>query len=223
MIIVPDQKFNPNFVEEVDASLKLAPGVSISKFFGGSGNPCSMSTVPMYMKTTEGYDENRKQLARNLYLQAEMFRAINGKTDMFKDIRLVVVEGVYRGGPAEAHTADPNTFDNPDLASFFKEIQGDNVLKREGRLVVYKVIDDEGNVDLERTFDVAEYWANYMYYDKISLEYDKWDPSGKMNGQIGVYMPKVPESFDVSFGMELQSLYNGHGLSANELIECLEE
>ena len=109
-------------------------------------------------------------------------------------MRLIIVEGVYRGGPLEGFG------DNQ------RQIGGDNILKQDGRLVVYKVIDEFGSVDLERTFDVAEYWKDYANYEKLSLEYDKWDPSGKMNGQIAVYMPEVPESFDVDFGMTVQSL-----------------
>lgn len=209
MIIAPDQKFNPNFEEDITGSTKLAPGVTLSKFFGGSGNPCSISTVEKY-RGEEGKEELKK-LARNLYLQAEIFRLINGNNDHFNDVRLIIVEGVYRGGPLEGFG------DNQ------RQIGGDNILKQDGRLVVYKVIDEFGTVDLERTFDVAEYWKDYANYEKLSLEYDKWDPSGKMNGQIAVYMPAVPESFDVDFGMTVQSMYNGHLLSANELIEVLEE
>lgn len=207
MIIVPDQKFNPNFEEKITGSTKLAPGVSLSKFFGGSGNPCSISTVEKYRLDQDAL----KQLSRNLYLHAELFRSINGNVDHFKDVRLIIVEGVYRGGPQEGFG------DNEKL------ISGDNTKKQDGKLVVYKVIDEFGIVDLERTFDVAEYWKDYANYDMLSLEYDKWDPTGAINGQIAVTMPEVPESFDVSFGMAVQSMYNGHLLSANELIEVLEK
>lgn len=207
MIIAPDQKFNPDFQDKITGGTKLAPGVTLSKFFGGSGNPCSISSIEKYRLNE---NDELKQLARNLYLHAELFRSINGKTDQFKDIRLVIVEGVYRGGPQEGFG------DNE------KEIRGDNILKQEGRLVVYKVIDEFGKVDLERTFDVAEYWKDYMNYELLSLEYDKWDPSGVINGQIAVTMPKVTESYDVDFGMGVQTFYNGQLFSANELVEVLE-
>lgn len=198
MIIVPDQKYNPEFQKTVDSGTKLAPGVSLSKFLGSKGNPCSFSTIPRYQ-----YDgTQRRQLARNLYLHAELFRSINGNTDFFKDVRLIVSEGVYRGGPLET-------------------VAGENQLKQDGRLVVYRVVDENGDIDYERTFDVAEYWKDYANYDKLSLEYDKWDGSGELNAQIAVQMPVVPYTFDVSFSKEVETVYNGLLFSKNELVEIL--
>ena len=200
MIVLPDQKFNPNFQDIILSSTKLAPGVSLAKFLGTKGNPCSLTTVPKYQND----QTERKQLARNLYLHAELFRSVNGNTDMFKDVRLIVTEGVYRGGPIET-------------------VAGDNLTKQEGRLVVYKVVGEDGKIDYERTFDLAVFWKDYMNYDKLSLEYDIWNPNGVLNAQIAVETPKVPESFDVSFGGKVQTNFNGSLLSADELTEVLED
>mgnify|MGYP000045749482 FL=1 len=200
MIVLPDQKFNPNFQDIILSSTKLAPGVSLAKFLGTKGNPCSLTTVPKYQND----QTERKQLARNLYLHAELFRSVNGNTDMFKDVRLIVTEGVYRGGPIET-------------------VAGDNLTKQEGRLVVYKVVGEDGKIDYERTFDLAVFWKDYMNYDKLSLEYDMWNPNGVLNAQIAVETPKVPESFDVSFGGKVQTNFNGSLLSADELTEVLED
>lgn len=200
MIIVPDQNFNPNFVDTIDSGTKLAPGVSISKFLGTKGDPCSLTTIDKYKDDQDA----RKQLARNLYLHAELFRSINGNVDFFKDIRLVVVEGVYRGGPTET-------------------IAGENKDKQDGKLVVYRCIDENGQIDYERTFDLAEYWKDYTQYDKLMLEYDQWAPDGKLNAQVAVLMPEVPESFDVSFGKQVETRFNGQLLSKNELLEVLEK
>ena len=196
MIIIPDQKYNPNFLshQEINGSTKLAPGVSLSKFLGAKGNATSLNTSNV---------EDRQQVLRNLYVHAELFRMINGNVDMFKDVRLVVVEGVYRGGP-------------------FETVAGDNLLKQQGRLVVYKVYDENGEIDHERTFDLAVYWKDYGRYDKISLEYDLWDPDKKFNSQIAVYTPNVPESFDIDFGMDVETRWNGNVTTKNELIEILE-
>ena len=200
MIVLPDQKFNPNFQDIILSSTKLTPGVALAKFFGTKGNPCSLTTVPKYQND----QTERKQLARNLYLHAELFRSVNGNTDMFKDVRLIVTEGVYRGGPIET-------------------VAGDNLTKQEGRLVVYKVVGEDGKIDYERTFDLAVFWKDYMNYDKLSLEYDMWNPNGVLNAQIAVETPKVPESFDVSFGGKVQTNFNGSLLSADELTEVLED
>lgn len=200
MIIIPDQKYNPEFNLKVHSGTKLAPGVSISKFLGTTGNPCSLSTISRYQ--FDGTE--RRQLARNLYLHAELFRSINGNIDFFKDIRLIVAEGVYRGGPLET-------------------VAGENLLKQDGRFVVYKVVDENGDIDHERTFDVAEYWKDYANYEKLILEYDVWDPSGKLNAQIAVQMPQVPNTFDVNFAGDIETRYNGVLFSKNELIEVLED
>lgn len=199
MIIVPDQNYNPNFVDVIDSGTKLAPGVSISKFLGSKGNPCSLTTVSKYAEDQSA----RQQLARNLYLQAELFRSINGNVDFFKDVRLIVVEGVYRGGPTET-------------------VAGENKLKQDGQFVVYRVVDENGDIDYERTFDLAEYWKDYMHYDKLILEYDNWSIDGKLNAQVAVQMPVVPESFDVSFKKDIETRYNGQLFSKNELVEVLE-
>jgi hypothetical protein len=198
MIIVPDQNYNPNFVDNIDSGTKLAPGVSISKFLGSKGNPCSLSTIAKYKEDQDA----RQQLARNLYLQAELFRMINGNVDFFKDVRLVVVEGVYRGGPTET-------------------VAGENKLKQDGQFVVYRVVDENGDVDYERTFDLAEYWKDYANYDKLILEYDKWSTDGKLNAQVAIQMPSVPDTFDVSFSKQIETRYNGQLFSKNELVEVL--
>lgn len=201
--IVPDQKYNPSFLESKDITsfTKLAPGVALSKFLGSKGNPCSLSTIEKYQHDAE----QRKQLACNLYLHAELFRSINGNIDMFKDVRLIVAEGVYRGGPTEV-------------------VAGENLLKQDGRMVSYKVVDEQGNIDYERTFDLAEYWKDYKEYDKLILEYDKWDPSGKLNAQVTVQTPAIDETtWKVNFKRELETRYNGILFGKNELIEVLED
>jgi hypothetical protein len=203
MIIVPDQKYNPALLEdsEITSFTKLSPGVSISKFLGSKGNPCSLSTIDKYQNDPAA----RKQLACNLYLHAELFRSINGNIDLFNDVRLIVAEGVYRGGPTET-------------------VGGENLLKQDGQMVTYKVLDENGELDYEKTFDVAEYWKDYMEYDELLLEYDNWDASGKLNAQVSVVMPKVDaSSWKFGFKNGLETRYNGSLFGKNELIEVLED
>ena len=40
--------------------------------------------------------KKKESIARQLYLQAEMMRMINGNIDLFNKVRLVVSEGIYR-------------------------------------------------------------------------------------------------------------------------------
>jgi hypothetical protein len=198
MIIVPDHKYNPNFLDptSISSGTKLAPGVTIAKFLGAYGDRTSFTHITS--------SEQRAQIARNLYLQAEIYRTINGNLDLFNDVRLIVSEGIYREGP-------------------FETVGGDNIKKQDGRIVVYQVVDREGKIDHEKTFDVAEYWKDYVFYENLTLEYDTYNPDGSLTSQIVVEVPMVPESFSMKFGRNVQTVYNGTLFSKNELVEVLEK
>ena len=194
MIILPDPIYNPNFLDgdKISSRTKLAPGVTIAKYLGAYGDKTPFSHI--------GDANKRKQIARNLYLHAELYRTINGNTDLFNNVRLIVSEGIYKGGPLET-------------------VGGDNLKKEDGRVVVYQVIDREGKIDHSATFDIAEYWKDYTFYDKITLDYDIYNPDGSLTSQIVVEMPEVGESFDLNFKFGISTNYNGKLLSSKELIE----
>ena len=93
--ILVDPIYNPNFLNPsaINSGTKLAPGVSIAKFLGAYGNRTSFNHVNSAAA--------RQQIARQLYLHAELYRSINGNTVLFNDVRLVISEGLYRAGPDE--------------------------------------------------------------------------------------------------------------------------
>jgi len=194
MILLVDPVYNPNFLDpsEISSATKLAPGVTIAKFLGAYGDRTPFGFIS---------DANqRQQIARQLYLHAELIRTINGNTDFFNNVRLIVSEGLYRGGPEET-------------------VGGDNLKKSDGRTVVYQVIDQKGKIDHDATFDVAEYWKDYVFFEKITLDYDTYNPDGTLTSQIMVEMPTVNETFDISFGMNVETSFNGTIISKNELVE----
>jgi hypothetical protein len=133
-------------------------------------------------------------------MHAEAMRAINGNTDFFNDVRLIVSEGIYRGGPEET-------------------VGGDNLKKADGRIVVYQVIDQEGKISQDKTFDVAEFWKDYIFFEKIALDYDTYNPDGSLTAQILLEFPTVPESFDLKFTGAVETWFNGAKQSTNELLE----
>lgn len=194
MIILVDPSYNPNFLNasEISSATKLAPGVTIAKFLGAYGDRTPFGYI--------GSAVERQQIARQLYLHAELIRTINGNTDFFNDVRLIVSEGLYKGGPTET-------------------VSGDNAKKADGRIVVYQVIDQDGNIDHNKTFDVAEYWKDNVFFKKITLDFDTYNPDGSLTSQIVVEMPQVTEAFDVSFAGDIETTFNGALLSANELVE----
>ena len=78
-------------------------------------------------------------------------------------------------------------------------LSGDTLAKSKGELVYYQVIGNDGIVDLETTFDIAEYWKDYADYGEIRLDYDSYNPDNTLTAQIGVQMPTVGEDFNVNF------------------------
>ena len=195
--LLPDPNFNPNFLDDITARTKLSAGVSISKFLGSNGDPTNLN----FIRTLE----ERKKLARNLYAHAEyIVKSVANNIGEFKDLRLIVAEGVYRPGPAEQIT--PGSL---------------NDLKLKGRAIVYELVDITGKIDLAKTFDLAEYWKDAVYFDKLILDYDEIDTSEPLNAQIVVVMPEITELFTATFDRQVETIYNGNKLSSGELVEAL--
>jgi len=88
-----------------------------------------------------------------------------------------------------------------------------------GQIVGYQVVGKDGNVDIPQTFDVAEFWKDYINFEKIQLWYDHFNPDGSLSVSILLHMPSVPESFDVSFSGQIETLYNNYVQATNELVE----
>lgn len=196
MIIVVDPVFNPNKQSSISASTKLGPGVTVAKFLGAYGDRTAFNHV--------GSNDDRKQIARQLYLQAEMMRVIQGNIELFNDVRLIVSEGIYREGPTETLT-------------------GDTSKKNKGELVYYQVIDKNGKLDFEKSFDIAEYWKDYTNFDELRLDYDTYNPDGSLTVSIGVLMPTVDEGFNVNFKNDVKTFFNNSLQSADELVEIKED
>ena len=195
MIVLVDPVYNPEFQSSINSATRLAPGVTIAKFLGAYGDRTSFNHVES--------ESTRKQIARNLYLQSEAMRIINGNTKNFSKVRLIVSEGLY------------------DLKS--ADAGNDTMTKKsDGRLVYYQVIDREGKIDLEKTFDVAEYWKDYINFDTLYLDYDTYNPDKTLTGQIGLEFPTVPSSFDITFKNNVDTYFNNELTSKNELVEIKE-
>ena len=194
-LITPDPVYNPNFKDVINSKTKLAKGITIAKFLGGKGDKITLDHISPTDIVT------RKAIARQLYLQAEAMNLISDDTGKFKDHRLVVVEGLYRQGRNEVLT--PGSI---------------NDLQTSGRAVVYELVDTKGITDIEKTFDLAIYLKDNMYYEKLILDYDTFDPAG-LNVQIIIQMPLVSEDYTGEYSMNIETRFNNKVLTNKEFTE----
>jgi len=190
---MPSSLYNPENAKVINAGLKLAKGVPLAKFLGGKGEKTNLN----HLTAAE-----RRQVARNLSPQAEAVRRINVNEGKFKDKRLIVVEGLYKQGAAEKLEADSL-----------------NQLATNGQVVVYQLLGLDGRPDIPGMFDMAVYWKDNIQYDQLILDYDKFDPTGKLEAHVIVVQPNMPVDFDTKYKKQIKTLFNGNVQSANSLVE----
>jgi hypothetical protein len=242
MKILVDPQYNPQFASSITSATKLGPGISMAKFLGSKGSRTQLKKL--YSKSFFG-GADYKQIARNLVLHTHAILSISGNL-AFANHRLIVSEGIYEPSPrfitqetnAGSETAAKALAKSIDGASYgqkdgkwiitYPQYIGEqpsgnsiNALKRTGRAVVYQLIDKNGKIDHQKTFDLAVFWKDYINYDKLILDYDTFDPNDELAAQIVLVMPEVPEDYDVSFSFDVETTYNGELQAKNELLEIL--
>ena len=232
MKILVDPQYNPEFEVSITSATKLGPGITCAKFLGAPGSRTQFEKL--YGDNFFG-SADRKQIARNLVLHAQAMQTIISNP-AFYEYRLIVSEGIYEPNPIQeeakklAQENDGGSYGKgPDgwLAKI-PVYQGEkptansiNDLRRTGRAVVYQLIDKNGKTDPQKTFDLAVFWKDYINYDKLTLDYDTFSPSGELTSQIVLEMPKVLDSWDVKFKFDIETTYNGELQTKNELLEIL--
>lgn len=125
MIFTPDPIYNPIYQTEITGRTRLAPGITMSRFLGGTGDRVSMNHLVKYT--------DRLALAKQYYLQAQIIRMVAENRGEFDDYRLTVVEGLYKPAPGETL----------DVGSI-------NYQMSKGYAVVYELIDNFGNNAVEK-------------------------------------------------------------------------
>ena len=194
MLYLADPLYNPDQYDPrtITSKLKLSKNVSVSNFLGYGAS--SLGHI--------GKAKDRAQLARNLLLHADIMNIINSEKDLFPDIKMKVSEELYEAGPNET-------------------LGGDNILKADGRMVGYHVFNGNGQLDLERTFDVAVHIKDNARFKRLVLDYDTYNPDGSLTATILVELPNIPSSYDVVFDQNIESQFNGNLFSKKELVEVL--
>ena len=202
----PDSRYNPQNIDPrngpmaITAKTLVGNGIPISTFLGSRGFATNLNHLATL--------EERQTLARQLLLQAEVVKIARENKDKFKNVRLVVAEGVYKKGSQE-------TLEEGSILD----------LAQTGRAITYELFDGQNNSYNETTFEFAEYLAEYLTgYDKIILSYDTLDPrTESMQSQITVIMPEVDKEFKI-VGKEkpdfkLKSDFNNKAISETDLVE----
>jgi len=201
--IIPDAQYDPTFQPEITRRTRLAQSITLSKFLGSYGDPTSIN----HLATPD-----KLLLAKQYYLHAQVLQTINSSPGLrgakgFEKFRLVVSEGYYREGPSE----------NLDVTD------GINYLKTNGRAVVYEVIGEDGQIAFDKTIDLAVYLKNNINYDKIILNYDSYDPNGKLHVDIVLVMPEIIAPWSVTYNEVIETRFNNAVQATGEFLEVGQE
>ena len=198
MIYTPDPVYNPENQPSISPRTKLAPGISMARFLGGYGDKQTMTHI-----TNQTAKLN---LAKQYYLQAQVLLSVSEDVGgEFSDFRLAVAEGLYRPLPGE-------TLDTGSI----------NYYLANGQAIVYELIDEDGNNAAKKTFDLAVYLKDNFEFEKMILDYDSYDPSGELNAQIVMIMPKIRHPWAVTYSNKIETQFNNYVQSTNEFVEILE-
>jgi len=203
----PDPRFNPDLIDPrgegakaITSKTLVAEGIPISTFLSGVGGKTNLGHLATFSE--------RAALMRQLVLQAEVIKLCKNNIGRFEDFRIVVAEGVYK--PAAKETLDKKSIP---------------YLRKTGQAIVYELYDKDGNINIESSFEFAEYLAENLFgYDKIQLSYDKIDPNKDgIHVQIVVVMPEINEDFNIvgkaSPDFKVATEFNNTVLSPRDLIE----
>lgn len=242
MKILVDPQYNPELISRITSETKLAPGITCAKFLGAKGSRTQFEKL--YRQDFFG-SVDRKEIARNLVLHANAMNMVTGNLE-FSQHRLIVSDGIYEPNPdfeiselnAGTEKAAKNLAKQFPRGSYGKGPDGwiarvplyigetpssgsINDLRRTGRTIGYQLIDKNGKTDPRKSFDLAVFWKDYLDYDKLTLDYDTFDPSGELTCSIILEMPEVSTSWEVSYRYGLETTYNGALQTVNELLEIL--
>ena len=192
-----DPQYDPRLLNNIDSKTELQKGVRVAKFLGGYAHPTTFDHVNTL--------DERKLICKHLVPHANLMREIMFDNNQFIDYRLIVAEGVYRKD--ETETLTDNSI---------------NDLKSKGRAVVYELRNANGQIDLNKTFELATWWKDSVKFQKMILDYDTYNLNDQLNVQIIVIMPEFKDiDYTTTYDNEIETRFNNFVQSTDELIECL--
>jgi len=205
--IVPELKFKNNILGTITTNTIINHDTSMGKFIGtddhGRFNALIMD------------NSAKQQIAKNYFVMSELMKTVSNSNHTpteFENYSLKVVEGYY--SPETYGIGPPGKLQAEKLTS-----NGILDLRRKGRALIFELHDQTGNIDLNATFDLAQAWSEVGYFDKLTLDYDSYDPFGDLNAQIIVEIPNITSFTDIRFKRDVQTLYNNNVQSNDALVE----
>lgn len=198
MIYLPEAQYNPEFQKKITSRIKLAPGIALSKFLGGYGDQVTLSHIET--------EKEKLDIAKHLYMHAQAMRTIDTHRGEFANFRLIVAEGLYRKGVNEV-----------------LDVNSVNYKMTKGQAIVYELLDVNGNINLEKTFDLAVFWKDNLKFEKLILDYDTYNPDGSLNAQVILIMPQIYSGWSVDYDNTIETRFNNFVQGTNELIEIKEK
>ena len=203
--IVPELKFKNNILGTVTTNTLINHDTSIGRFIG----------VDDHGKFDSLSNTDKVQLAKNYFVMSEMMKVVSNSNHTpteFETYSLDVVEGYY--APETYGIGPPGKLQEEKLTA--NSILD---LRNKGRALVFELRDQKGKIDLEATFALAIAWSEVGYFDKLSLDYDSYDPSGELNAQLILEIPNITSFTDIRFKRNVQTLYNNTVQSNDALVE----
>lgn len=194
MKLVTDRQYDP---EAITIESMLSRKTSISRFLGKGG-----STVLSKLDK-----EEKKDLARQLYLHAELVDTVEN-TPFFSRMSLTVAEPVFN---------EEYELLSSEKAAF--AAGGLNKTKETGETMVYSLIDSWGLPNVSANFELASFIKDKVKCKEVILDYDSYDPAGGLNVNVIVTFPVVDENFQVDFCRSVQTWFNNNIMSNSDLVE----
>ena len=203
--IAPEARFKNNMSGIITQKTLINHDTSVGKFVGfddhGEFNKLS--------------NANKQQIAKNYFVISELMKLIsntNHHPTELENHSLIVVEGYYA----------PEKYGIGSLEKRQTEVLTANStldMRSKGRAAVFELRDQKGKVDKEATFELAKIWSDAGTFDKLTLDYDTYDPNGELNVQIIIEVPNITSYSNIKFARNVQTLFNNNVQSNDALVE----
>lgn len=200
---ITNEKFGEiNALSDITSNTALNKPITMARFIGAN-DAGSFKSLSL---------DDKKQIAKNYLVQTYITKHAMGTSGKFSNYKLKAVEGFYakelygKGGAAGLETEILTTDGLLDL-------------RNKGRAVVYELYGPDGKMDPEVTFDLACDISEIGLFDKLTLDYDTFNPDGSMNVQIIIETPLVTKPEKITFKRIVQTKFNNSLQSTDSLVE----